>query len=133
MPFDFRRSIHNHQVVDTLNVTFLALSDPTRRIILERLRRGAATVNELAEPFGVSQQAISKHLAYLERASLIDKRKQGREQFCSLRAAPLKQAYDWMDEYRQFWDGAFDRLDVLLQRLQQPQRKQRKKHVRKSR
>lgn len=119
--------------MDTLTVTFLALSDPTRRVILERLRRGAATVNELAEPFGVSQQAISKHLACLERASLIEKRKQGREQFCSLRAAPLKQAYDWMDEYRQFWDGAFDRLDMLLQRLQQPQRKQRKKNVRKSR
>jgi DNA-binding transcriptional ArsR family regulator len=115
-----------------LDVTFLALSDPTRRVILERLRRGAATVNELAEPFGVSQQAISKHLAYLERARLIEKRKRGREQFCSLRAAPLKQAYDWMDGYRQFWDGAFDRLDVLLQRLQQPQRQQRKRNVRNS-
>lgn len=120
-------------VVDTLNVTFLALSDPTRRVILERLRRGAATVNELAEPFGVSQQAISKHLAYLERASLIEKRKEGREQFCTLRAAPLRQAYEWMDDYRQFWDGAFDRLEVLLKRLQQPQRQQRKRNVRKSR
>ncbi|HEX4973161.1 MAG TPA: metalloregulator ArsR/SmtB family transcription factor [Steroidobacteraceae bacterium] len=119
--------------MDTLNVTFLALSDPTRRVILERLRRGSATVNELAEPFGVSQQAISKHLAYLERASLIEKRKEGREQFCSLRAAPLQQAYEWMDEYRQFWEGAFDRLDALLQRLQQPQRQQRKRNVRRNR
>ena len=119
-------------VVDQLDVTFLALSDPTRRVILERLRRGAASVNELAEPFGISQQAISKHLAYLERASLIEKRKEGREQFCSLRAQPLKQAYQWMDDYRQFWEGAFDRLDVLLQRLQQPQRQQRKRNVRKS-
>jgi DNA-binding transcriptional ArsR family regulator len=119
--------------VDQLNTTFLALSDPTRRVILERLRRGSATVNELAEPFGVSQQAISKHLAYLERASLIEKRKQGREQFCSLRAEPLKQAHDWMDDYRQFWEGAFDRLEGLLKQLQQPQRKQRKRNVRKSR
>jgi DNA-binding transcriptional ArsR family regulator len=119
--------------VDQLNTTFLALSDPTRRVILERLRRGAASVNELAEPFGVSQQAISKHLAYLERASLIEKRKEGREQFCSLRAAPLREAYEWMNDYRQFWEGAFDRLDVLLKRLQQPQRQQRKRNVRKSR
>jgi DNA-binding transcriptional ArsR family regulator len=119
--------------VDTLNVTFLALSDPTRRVILDRLRRGAASVNELAEPFGVSQQAISKHLAYLERASLIEKRREGREQFCSLRAASLKQAYDWMDGYRQFWDGALHRLDVLLRDLQRPQRQRRKKHVRKRR
>jgi len=116
-----------------LSTSFVALSDPTRRLILERLARGAASVNELAEPFGVSQQAISKHLAYLERASLIEKRKEGREQFCSLRAVPLQEAYEWMDEYRQFWEGAFDRLDVLLQRLQQPQRQQRKRNVRKSR
>jgi DNA-binding transcriptional ArsR family regulator len=119
--------------VDTLNVTFLALSDPTRRVILDRLRKGAATVNELAEPFGVSQQAISKHLAYLERASLVEKRKEGREQFCSLRAAPLEQAFDWMDDYRQFWDGALNRLDGLLQELRQPQRLRRKRHVRKRR
>ena len=125
--------MHNHMVVNKLNVTFLALSDPTRRDILERLRRGAATVNELAEPFGVSQQAISKHLAYLERASLIKKRKEGREQFCSLRAQPLRQAQEWMDEYRQFWDGAFDRLDAMLKRLQQPQRQQGKRNVRNSR
>jgi DNA-binding transcriptional ArsR family regulator len=118
--------MHKHMVVDALNLTFLALSDPTRRVILDRLRQGAATVNELAEPFGVSQQAISKHLAYLERARLIEKRKEGRQQFCSLRAAPLKGAYDWMTSYRQFWDEAFDRLDVLL-------KKEVKRHVRKNR
>ena len=113
-------------VVDTLNLTFLALSDPTRRVILERLRKGAATVNELAEPFGVSQQAISKHLAYLERASLIEKRKEGRQQFCSLRAEPLKGAYEWMASYQQFWDDAFDRLDALL-------KKEKRRHGRKIR
>ncbi len=118
--------MHNHKVVDTLNQTFLALSDPTRRVILDRLRKGAATVNELAEPFGVSQQAISKHLAYLERARLIEKRKEGRQQFCSLRAAPLKGAYDWMTAYQQFWDEAFDRLDVLL-------KKEKRRNARKNR
>jgi len=118
--------MHNHMVVDALNLTFLALSDPTRRVILDRLRKGAATVNELAEPFGVSQQAISKHLAYLERARLIEKRKEGRQQFCSLRAAPLRGAYDWMTDYRQFWDEAFDRLDVLL-------KKEAKRRARKNR
>ena len=112
--------------MDTLNLTFLALSDPTRRVILERLRKGAATVTELAEPFGVSQQAISKHLAYLERASLIEKRKEGRQQFCSLRAAPLKGAYEWMAGYQQFWDEAFERLDALL-------KKEKRRHGRKNR
>jgi DNA-binding transcriptional ArsR family regulator len=123
---DNARFMHNHMVVDTLNLTFLALSDPTRRVILERLRKGAATVNELAEPFGVSQQAISKHLAYLERASLIEKRKEGRQQFCSLRAAPLKGAYEWMAGYQQFWDEAFDRLDAML-------KKEKRRHGRRNR
>jgi DNA-binding transcriptional ArsR family regulator len=118
--------MHNHWVVDTLNLTFLALSDPTRRVILDRLRKGTATVNELAEPFGVSQQAISKHLAYLERARLIEKRKDGRQQFCSLRAAPLKGAYDWMAGYRQFWDETFERLDLLL-------KKEKRRNARKNR
>lgn len=131
---DWRFDIYNYIVVNNLNHTFLALSDPTRRRILERLRSGAATVNQLAEPFGVSQQAISKHLAYLERAELIEKRKEGRQQFCSLRPASLKAAYEWMEGYRQFWDEAFQRLDVLLKELQQPQsRPQEKQHVRKRR
>jgi DNA-binding transcriptional ArsR family regulator len=125
--------MHNHRVVDSLNLTFLALSDPTRRIILDRLRKGAASVNELAEPFGVSQQAISKHLAYLERARLIEKRREGRQQRCSLRAAPLKGAYDWMTGYRQFWDEAFERLDVLLEDLKQSQRREKKRHGRRNR
>ena len=105
--------------MNELNLTFIALSDPTRRMILDRLRRGMATVNELAEPFGMSQQAVSKHLAYLERARLIEKQREGRQQLCSLRAAALKDAHDWIDSYRQFWGGAFDRLDTLLTELQQ--------------
>ena len=115
---DFGRDIHNHRVVNELNLTFIALSDPTRRMILDRLRRGTATVNELAEPFGMSQQAVSKHLAYLERARLIEKQREGRQQFCTLRAAALKDAHDWIDGYRQFWGGAFERLDTLLTELQ---------------
>ncbi len=118
-------------VVNDLNLTFVALSDPTRRLIMERLRRGAASVNELAEPFGVSQQAISKHLAYLERAGLVEKRREGRQQLCALKAAPLRAAYDWIDEYRQFWDDAFDRLDILLTDLKR-QPKERKSHARKN-
>jgi len=125
--------MHNHMVVDTLNLTFLALSDPTRRIILDRLRKGAATVNELAEPFGISQQAISKHVAYLERATLVEKRREGREQFCSLRAESLREAHQWIDGYRTYWGGAFDRLDVLLKHLKPPKRKGRKSHERKRR
>ena len=123
---DIAASMHNHKVVDTLNLTFLALSDPTRRVILDRLRKGAASVNELAEPFGVSQQAISKHLAYLERAQLIEKRKEGRQQLCSLRAAPLKDAHNWMASYEQFWDEAFERLDVFL-------KKEKRRNARKTR
>ena len=134
---DFGRDIHNHMVVNELNLTFIALSDPTRRMILDRLRQGTATVNQLAEPFGISQQAVSKHLAFLERARLIEKQREGRQQYCSLRAAALKDAHEWIDSYRQFWDGAFDRLDTLLSDLQQTpketQRHARKQHARKSR
>ena len=128
---DFGRDIHNHRVVNELNLTFIALSDPTRRMILDRLRQGTATVNQLAEPFGMSQQAVSKHLAYLERARLIEKQREGRQQLCSLRAAALKEAHDWIDSYRQFWGGALDRLDTLLTELQQKP-KEIKRHARKS-
>jgi DNA-binding transcriptional ArsR family regulator len=134
---DFGWNIHNHTVVNELSLTFIALSDPTRRRILDRLRQGAATVNQLAEPFGMSQQAVSKHLAYLERAHLIEKQREGRQQLCSLRAAALKEAHDWIDGYRQSWDGALDRLDTLLTELQhnskETPRHARKSPVRKSR
>lgn len=121
--------IYNHKVVNDLSLTFIALSDPTRRMILDRLRTGAATVNQLAEPFGMSQQAVSKHLAYLERASLIEKQREGRQQFCSLRAAALKDAHAWIETYRQFWDGALDRLDVFLAD-EQRRLKEKKSHAR---
>jgi DNA-binding transcriptional ArsR family regulator len=133
LDIDTRDFLHNHMVVHELNLTFLALSDPTRRVILDRLRNGTATVNELAEPFGISQQAVSKHLAYLERARLIEKRREGRAQLCSLRADSLKEAHEWIDSYRQFWGEAFDQLNVLLKDLKRKQQKRRRGHGRKSR
>ncbi len=106
--------IHNHVVVDTLSVTLAALSDPTRRAILARLRAGPASVMDLREPFGVSQQAISKHLAYLERANLVRTRRVGRQQIRELNPAPIREVVDWTDEYRRYWEGAFNRLGDLL-------------------
>lgn len=111
-------------VVDTLDQTFVALSDVTRRNILERLRRGPATVTELAEPFSISQQAISKHLAYLERAALIAKQRIGRQHYCVLRPTAIKEASEWMDPYRRAWNESFDQLDALLKEMQQRRRKE---------
>ena len=107
---------HNHLVVDTLSVTLAALSDPTRRAILARLTMGPAAVVELCEPFGVSQQAISKHLAYLERANLVRTRRVGRRQIRELNPAPLREVAEWTEDYRRFWEGAFNRLGNLLKR-----------------
>ena len=111
-------------VVDTLDQTVVALSDVTRRNILERLRRGPATVTELAEPFSISQQAISKHLAYLERAALIAKQRIGRQHYCVLRPTAIKEASEWMDPYRRAWNESFDQLDALLKEMQQRRRKE---------
>ena len=104
----------NHMVVDTLSVTLAALSDPTRRSILGRLADGPATVGELAEPFRMSQQAVSKHLAYLERARLVEKRREGRRQVCTLNPVPFREVDAWMGDYRRFWEESFDRLESIL-------------------
>ena len=104
--------------MDTLTVTFAALTDPTRRSILRRLAGGPATVSEIAGPFRMSQQAVSKHVAYLLRARLIEKRRSGRRHFCRLRAAPIKQVADWTEAYRAQWEQKLDRLDSLLKELQ---------------
>jgi DNA-binding transcriptional ArsR family regulator len=109
-------AIHNHQVVDTLSITLAALSDPTRRAILGRLKAGPASVTELSEPFGVSQQAISKHLAYLERANLVRTRREGRLQVRELNPTPIREVADWTEEYRGYWKGAFSRLRDLVDR-----------------
>jgi DNA-binding transcriptional ArsR family regulator len=101
-------------VVDELTATFGALADPTRRAILARLTEGEATVNELAEPFPISLQAVSKHLKVLERAGLIARGRSAQLRPSRLQGAPLKEAADWLENYRRFWQGSFDRLDERL-------------------
>lgn len=105
-------------VVDSLTATFGAFADPTRRSLLGRLAGGPLSVCDLAAPFKISQQAISKHIAYLERAGLIVKRRQGRRHFCTLKAEQFKDAANWVGGYRQFWEQSFDRLDDYLRELQ---------------
>ena len=101
-----------------LNITFAALADPTRRAILARLASGEASVTELAEPFEMSLPAISKHLKVLERAGLIARGREAQWRPCRLAAGPLKDASDWLDHYRRFWDETFDRLEDYLRELQ---------------
>jgi DNA-binding transcriptional ArsR family regulator len=102
---------------DQLSVIFGALADPTRRAILARLADGDATVTELAEPFSISLPAISRHLKVLENAGLIARSRSGQWRSSTLQAAPLREATAWMEQYRQFWDSSFDRLDVHLRRV----------------
>ena len=100
--------------VDELSSTFAALAHPTRRAILERLADGEATVNELAEPFPISLQAVSKHLLVLERAGLVERRQTAQLRPSRLRPAPLRDALDWLEAYRRLWDSGFDRLAERL-------------------
>jgi len=101
--------------VDQLTTTFHALADPTRRAILARLAEGEATVNELAQPFPITIQAVSKHLKVLERAGLIARGRSAQLRPSRLQGAPLEEAVDWLERYRVFWQGSFDRLDERLQ------------------
>jgi DNA-binding transcriptional ArsR family regulator len=110
---------------DTLTATFAALADPTRRAILARLASGETSVTELAAPFEMSLAAVSKHLHVLEGAGLVARTRRAQWRPCRLDAAPLKDASEWIDHYRQFWEQSFDRLDLYLQDLQ----KKEKKHV----
>jgi DNA-binding transcriptional ArsR family regulator len=103
---------------DTLDTTFAALADPTRRAILARLASGEASVTELAEPFEMTLPAVSKHLKVLERAGLISRGRVAQSRPCRLEAAPLREAADWVGHYRQYWEGSFDRLDDYLRELQ---------------
>jgi DNA-binding transcriptional ArsR family regulator len=100
--------------VDELSNTFAALADPTRRAILGRLAEGEATVNELAEPFPISVQAVSKHLKVLEHAGLITRSRTAQLRPSRLQGAPLKDAVEWLEKYREFWEGSFDRLEARL-------------------
>jgi DNA-binding transcriptional ArsR family regulator len=110
--------VNNPEMSRDLSVTFGALADPTRRAILARLASGEATVSELGEPFAMSGPAISKHLKVLERAGLISRGREAQWRPCRLVAAPLKDAADWLEEYRRFWEDSFDRLDDYLRELQ---------------
>ena len=108
---------------DHLDTTFAALADPTRRAILARLASGEASVTELAEPFAMSLPAISKHLKVLERAGLIARGREAQWRPCRLDAGPLKQAADWLEHYRRFWDQSLDRLEDYLRKLQTKRRR----------
>ena len=107
---------------DTLSVTFGALADPTRRAILGRLATGEATVNELAEPFDISLQAVSKHLKVLEHAGLISRGRNAQYRPCRLEAEPLDGAVDWIDRHRRIWGARFDRLDEHLRDIRRTQK-----------
>ena len=100
--------------VDELTRTFAALADPTRRAILERLADGEATVNELAEPFPITVQAVSRHLKVLERAGLITRSRSAQRRPARLEGAPLEDAAEWLEKYRLLWEGSFDRLEERL-------------------
>jgi DNA-binding transcriptional ArsR family regulator len=99
---------------DRLDATFAALADPTRRAILARLASGEANVMELAEPFAMSQPAISKHLKVLERAGLVSRGREAQRRPCRLEAAPMAEATEWLEKYRRFWEASFADLDALL-------------------
>ncbi len=113
---------------ELLNATFAALADPTRRAILARLASGEASVNQLAEPFSISQPAISKHLKILERAGLISGGRDAQRRPRRLEPAPLQEANEWLERYREFWEASFERLDALLVEMQHvtPKSKNRK-------
>ncbi len=108
-------------MTDAISTTFAALADPTRRAILARLALGESSVTELAEPFEMSLPAVSKHLRVLENAGLIKRGREAQWRPCKLEAAPLRQAADWLEFYRQFWEQSFDRLEEYLQRVQSEQ------------
>jgi len=101
-----------------LNRTFAALSDPTRRRMLEHLAQGDLCVTDLARPYSMSLPAVSKHLRVLENAGLVRRRRTGRVHSLKLEAAPMQQASQWIGEYRKFWEGSLDRLEEYLQQLQ---------------
>ena len=106
-----------------LDATFAALADPTRRAILARLATGEASVRELAEPFTMSQAAISKHLKVLERAGLISRGRDAQRRPCRIEGQPLADVSGWLESYRQIWEANFRRLDTLLEELQSPEKK----------
>ena len=111
---------------DHLSITFAALADPTRRAILARLAAGEASVSELAAPFNMTLPGVSKHLKVLRRAGLIEQGREAQWRPCRLEAGPLRDAAEWIEEYRRFWEESFDRLDDYLR---EPQMKEKKLQV----
>jgi DNA-binding transcriptional ArsR family regulator len=109
-----------------LDAVFAALADPTRRAILSRLAAGEASVNELAEPFAISQPAVSKHLKVLEEAGLIERGIDKQRRPARLKAEPMAAAVGWLDEFREFWSSSFDQLDGLLRDMKKPRKKRRR-------
>jgi DNA-binding transcriptional ArsR family regulator len=112
---------------DSLSLTFAALADPTRRAILARLAGGERAVKDLARPFKMSAPAVSKHLRVLQRAGLIKQGRRAQWRPCRIEAKPLQRANDWLEEYRQFWDESFDRLENYLEELQAKEKKRERK------
>jgi DNA-binding transcriptional ArsR family regulator len=112
---------------DRLSATFAALADPTRRAILARLTLGETSVTELAEPFDMTLPAVSKHLKVLERAGLIARGRAAQWRPCRLEASPLKDATDWLEHYRRFWEQSLDRLGDYLRKLQTKEKKRGRK------
>ena len=112
---------------DRLSTTFAALADPTRRAILARLATSEASVTELAAPFAMSLPAISKHLKVLEHAGLIARGREAQWRPCQLEAGPLKDAADWLERYRRFWEQSFDHLEKYLRELQRKEKKHGRK------
>jgi DNA-binding transcriptional ArsR family regulator len=110
---------------ERLDATFAALADPTRRAILARLASGEASVTELAEPFAMSQPAISKHLKVLERAGLVSRGHDAQRRPRRLEGAPLAEVTEWLDRYREYWERQFQRLDLLLAEMQSKKKKHR--------
>jgi DNA-binding transcriptional ArsR family regulator len=113
------REVEYDMTEDDLSTTFAALADPTRRAILARLASGEASVTELAAPFEMSLPAVSKHLKVLERAGLISRGRDAQWRPCRLEPGPLKEADDWLETYRRFWEQSFDRLSDYLRDVQQ--------------
>ena len=102
---------------DPLSMTLSALADPTRRALLARLSQGEAMVNELAEPFDISLQAVSRHLKVLESAGLITRGREAQWRPCRLEAEPLRALDGWLERYRRFWDGSFNKMDAYLAKI----------------
>jgi DNA-binding transcriptional ArsR family regulator len=117
LPLDNTIAIHNLLVVNQLDATFAALADSTRRAMVIKLTLGPASIHDLTEPFSLSQQMISKHVACLVRAQFVVKQRRGRVSICTLRPTAIKAVADWALDFRRLWEESFDKLDAVLQKM----------------